>query len=128
MRERERYSLTIVAVEAMYGLWEPEHDQGELDLDCMMLRLKDLSAYSLTHVEIMDQREGAELLAMGTFFGATSDPRFHQNQERLSLLSEQTLACQGRAETIEQEVARWKARACRQEKDRGAPRLQPRLL
>jgi hypothetical protein len=33
------------------------------------MRLKDLSAYSLTHAEIMQQREGVELLALGMFFG-----------------------------------------------------------
>ena len=82
----------------------------------------------MTHAEIMDQREGVELLALGIFFGATSDPRFHKNQERLSFLSEQTVAYQGQAKTIEQEVARRKARAPRQEKDRGAQRLQPRLF
>ena len=128
MREREHYSLAIVAAEAMYGLWELEYDRGELDLDGMMHRLKDLSAYSLTHAEIMDQREGVELLALGIFFGATSDPKFHENQERVSLLSEQTIAYQGRAETIEREVARRKASASRQAKDRGAQRLQPRLF
>jgi hypothetical protein len=39
--------------------------------------------------EMMDQREGAELLALGMFFGITSDPRFQQNQERLKMLSDE---------------------------------------
>jgi len=136
MREREhyRYHLAITAAETMYNLWELENQQGEgeLDLDGMMRRLKDLSAYSLTHAEIMEQREGVELLALAMFFGATSDPLFHQNQERLSFLSEQTLAYQGSAEIIEQEVAQRKAsarrRGRRQEKDSSAESLQPRLL
>ncbi|MEJ2557171.1 MAG: hypothetical protein P8186_13265 [Anaerolineae bacterium] len=38
---------------------------------------------------MMDQREGAELLALGMFFGITSDPRFQQNQERLKMLSDE---------------------------------------
>ena len=49
----------------MCFLLEAEHQQGERDLDAMMRRLKDLSDYSLTHAEIMDQREGVELLALG---------------------------------------------------------------
>ena len=128
MRERERYSLAIVAAEAMYHLWELEYHQGGLNLDRRMQRLKDLSAYSLTHAEIMDRREGVELLALAMFFGATSDPRFHKNQERLSSLSEQTIAYQGRAETIEQEVGQRTARAPRRGKNSGSKPPQPRLF
>ena len=132
MREREHYHPAITAAETMYNLLELENQQRELDLDEMMRRLKDLSAYSLTHAEIMDQREGVELLALAMFFGATSEPLFHQNQERLSSLSEQTLAYQGRPEIIEQEVAQRKAgarrRERRREKDGSASSLQPRLL
>ena len=84
--------------------------RGELDLDAMVRRLKDLSAYSLTHAEIMDQREGVELLALGKFFGMTSDSRFHQNQERLKMLTEEAFIYEGQAEIIEQEVAARRAR------------------
>ena len=128
MHEREQVALAIVAAEAMYNLWELEKQQGELNLEGMMTRLKDLSAYSLTHAEIMDQREGVELLALAMFFGATSDPRFHNNQKRLSLLSEETFAYQGKAEVIEQEVARRKATASRQKVDSGAKSYQPPLF
>jgi hypothetical protein len=124
MRERERYQLAIIGAETIYNLWELEYQQGELDLDRMVRRLKDLSAYSLTHAEIMDQREGVELLALSMFFGATSDPRFHRNQERLGLLSEEAIAYQGRGETIEREIAE-------RERQKGKPQgkdLQPRLL
>ena len=124
MQERDHYQLAIIGAETIYNLWELEGQQGELDLDRMVRRLKDLSAYSLTHAEIMDQREGVELLALAMFFGATSDPRFHQNQERLTLLSEETLTYQGRGETIEREIAE-------RERQKGKPQgkdLQPRLL
>jgi hypothetical protein len=93
----------------------------------MMRRLKDLSAYSLTHAEIMDQREGVEILALGKFFGMTSDISYRQNQERLGLLSEETLSYQGQAETIEQEVAARKARGADQKRGRDSG-LQPRLF
>ena len=79
MHERERYQLTTTAAEAMCFLWELGHQQRELDLGQMMHRMKDLSAYSLTHAEIMDQREGVELLALARFFGMSSDPRFQGN-------------------------------------------------
>jgi len=128
MREREHYYLATIAAETMYNLWELENQQGELNLDEMMRRLKDLSAYSLTHAEIVDQREGAELLALAMFFGISTNPRFRKNQERLAPLSEETIVYQGRAGIVEQEVAQRKARASRQEKDAGAQPLQSRLF
>jgi len=93
-----------------------------------MRRLKDLSAYSLLHAEILDQREGVELLALAKLFGATTDPRFRQNQTRLTLLSEETVAYQGQAEVIEQEVAARKASRSSQKPGSDAKALQPHLL
>jgi hypothetical protein len=102
----------------MCVLLEADYQEGERDLDAMMRRLKDLSAYSLIHAEIMDQRE----------FGMTSNPRWHHNQERLRLLSEETFTYQGEAETIEQEVATRKAEGPGHGQDNHTGRLQPRLL
>ena len=85
MHERERYHLATIAAETAYNLLELEAQQEQPDLDEMMCRLKDLSAYSLTHAEIMDQREGIELLALARFFGMSSDQRLWKNQERLYL-------------------------------------------
>ena len=128
MHERERYQLATTAAETMCNLWELSDQREELDLDQMMRRLKDLSAYSLTHAEIMDQREGVELLALARFFGMSSDPRFQGNQERLGLLSEETVAYSGRSEIVEQEVAQRKADASRHEKASAAKPPQPRLF
>jgi len=128
MREQERYRLATTAAEAMYQLRELEHQQGRLDVDRMMRRLKDLSAYSLTHAEIMDLREGPELLALAMFFGITSDPAFHHNQERLGLLSEDTIAYSGNAEAVEQQVARRQARGPGRTAESTSKPLQPRLL
>ena len=125
MQEREHYHLAIITAETMYDLWELENQQGEVDLDEMMRRLKDLSAYSLTHAEIMVQREGVELLALAKFFGLTSESRFQRNRERLYLLSEETLAYQGQAEKIEREV---KERGKRTPPKAKPQDLQPRLL
>ena len=102
----------------MCFLLEAEYQQGERDLDALMRRLKDLSAYSLTHAEIMEQRKGVELLALGKFFGMTSEPGYHQYQERLRLLSEETRPYQGQADTIEGEVAARKAGATDQKRSR----------
>jgi hypothetical protein len=128
MQERDRYGLAIVAAEATCTLWELEGQQEGLDLDGMMRRLKDLSEYSLAHAEIMDQREGVEMLALAMYFGMTSNARFHRNRERLGLLSEETFAYQGRAEVVEQEIAQRKTGAPWQEKDNTASPLQPRLF
>jgi hypothetical protein len=128
MGEQERYVLARTAAETTYNLWELAAQQEEPDLDQMMRRMKDLSAYSLTHAEIMEQREGVELLALAMFFGATSDPQFHKNQERLSQLSEETISYQGQAETIEEEVAGRSARRTRTGASRDTKQRQPRLL
>jgi len=109
MEERDHYELATATAELMYVFLEFEYQQGERDPDAMMRRLKDLSAYSLTHAEIMDQREGPEMLALAMFFGATSEPRFHKNQERIGLLSQETIAYQGHAKIIEEQVAQRKA-------------------
>ena len=96
MREREPFNFATIAAEAMYNLWEMEHKQnGEINLDGMMCRLKDLSAYSLTHAEILDKREGVELLALGMFFGATSNPAYNKNQSRLQQLSQEVVDYHG---------------------------------
>jgi len=132
MQEDERYRLALTAAETMYNLWELlyqqetlVYQQETLALDGMMRRLKDLSAYSLIHAEILDQREGAELLALAMFFGMTSDPRFHRNQERLILLDPETVDYPGQAQVIEQEVARRKKGAA---SSRPSPAPQPRLF
>ncbi len=128
MHERERFNLATMAAEAMYQLWVFECRQREPEPDAMMRRFKDLSAYSLTHAEIMDQREGVELLALAMFFGATSNPGFHQNQKRLALLSEGSIAYPGRAEIVEQQVAQRKAKVSQQGKDTSVRSAQPRLF
>lgn len=91
MPERNHYDVTTIAAEAMYAVMEGEYQQGARDLDAMMIRLKDLSAYSLTHVEIMTQREGVGLLVLGMFFEMTSQSGFHENQARLQFLSEEVI-------------------------------------
>ncbi len=46
MGERIRYELAISTAEAMYSLLEAEYHRGERELDTMMRRLKDLTAFS----------------------------------------------------------------------------------
>ena len=124
MREQEHWELADTFSEMMYTLLEADYQEERCDLDRMMRRLKDLSAYSLAHAEIMDQREGVELLALAKFFGLTSESRFQKNRKRLNLLSEETFAYQGQANTIEREVGERKRRTPKS----GVDDLQPRLV
>ena len=105
MRESERFNLARTAAEAQYMLLELSCTQDALNLDLLMRRLKDLSAYSLTHAEISGQREFVELLALAMFFGATSDTRYRENQKRLAELSPEVLRYQGSAEIVEVQIA-----------------------
>jgi hypothetical protein len=127
MQEREQSALATIAAEAMYNLWELDHQQQERDLDKMMRRLKDLSAYSLTHAEIMWQREIVELLALGMFFGMSSNNALRKNQERLRSLSDETYNYKGQAKIVEQQVAQRKNSRKHAHDDEDEP-LQPRLL
>ncbi|MCB9423168.1 MAG: hypothetical protein H6667_25445 [Ardenticatenaceae bacterium] len=123
------YDMTAGFAEVMLVVFEDEYRRGQRDVDAIMRRLKDLSAYSLTHAEIMDQREGVELLALGMFFGMTSQPGLrYKNQERLNLLSDEAIAYQGQAERIEQEVTQRKKPGLGQNKDSQVDSLQMRLL
>jgi hypothetical protein len=129
MGEQFRYQLALMTAETMYMLWEADHQERERDLDAMMRRLKDLSAYALIHAEILSQREGVEMLAIAMFFGMSSDERFHKNQERLRELSEEVVVYEGSAEVVEEEVRARKGRksASKDEDDEDKPQ-QPRLL
>jgi len=125
MREQEHWQLADTFSEMMYVLLEADYREERFDLDSRMKRLKDLSAYSLTHSQITVQREGVELLALAKFFGLTSESRFHKNQERLNLLSEDTFAYQGQEENIEREI---KERGKTTPPKATPEDLQPRLL
>jgi hypothetical protein len=125
MKEQEHWELADTFSEMMYILLETDYRERRFDLDSGMRRLKDLSAYSPTHAEIMIQREGVELLALAKFFGLTSESRFHKNRERLNLLSEETFAYQGHGEKIEQEI---KERGKRTPPKAKPQDPQPRLL
>ena len=128
MQEREPLNIATIAAETMYNLWEMEYAQtGEMNLDSMMRRLKDLPAYSLTHAEILEQREGVELLALGMFFGASSNQAYQKNQSRLHQLSPETIDYQGQPEQIEQEITLRK-KSNRNREDKNSDSFQLRLL
>ena len=107
MKEHDQYQTALTAAEATYTLWELSVQQGILrvDLDHKMRRLKDLAAYALTRADIVARPEIVELFALGLFFGATSDPRVQQNQQRLHHLSNETIDYEGQAENIADEIA-----------------------
>lgn len=104
-------SMAFHTAETMCALWELDRSQEGLDQDEMMRRLKDLSAFSLTHAEIMFIAEGPEMLALGMFFGMTGGARTEGNKARIRQLSEETLAYEGCAENVVQSIAARKARA-----------------
>jgi len=113
----------------MHLVIEEEYRNGQRDVDQMMRRLKDLSAYSLLHAEILTQQEGPELLALGMFFGMTSNKELRRrNEGRLQLISEETAAYQGRSELVEQQVAARKDRRAGQKKRETPQARQRRLL
>ncbi len=128
MRERQHYQMAMTAAEMVCMLIDLDYQQGNRDPDILMRQLKDLSAYSLTHAEILTQREGVELLALSMFFGMSSNDVYRKNQERLSLLSEETLAYQGRAEVVEAEIAARKRIGKERPADPPSGPRQPRLL
>ena len=104
MVERDHYDLARIAAETMYNLLELQWQMGELDLDASMMRLKDLSAYSLSNADIQERRQGVELLALGMLFGMSSDPHYQGNQTRLHSLAEETIQYAGQAERIVDEI------------------------
>ncbi len=132
MGERPRPSERAFGLaEVMHLFLEAEYQEERRDVDEMFMRLKDLSAYSLEHAEIMDQREGAELLGLGMFFGffgMSSNPNLRDKQQRLRLLSEEALSYEGRKENIAADIAGRKAgKPARPDKDVNSP-IQRRLL
>lgn len=129
MRERAQYETAVGMAEVMNVVFESNFQSGEANLDGMMMRLKDLSAYSLTHAEIMEQREGVELLALGMFFGMTSNQTIREkNQSRLSLLSDEAVDYQGQAEVIEEQVAQRKQAQTSQGKYKPPEFVQRKLI
>lgn len=106
---------------------EMEYRQGQRDLDATMRRLKDLSAYSLAHADILDKRQGVELLALAMFFGLSSNSTYHLNQQRLAQLAPDTFAYQGDAEAIAAEMAEGGRSASAAKDEEIVPR-QPRLF
>jgi hypothetical protein len=125
MTEQFRHQLSLMAAETMYMLWEAEHQRDARDLDVMMRRLKDLSAFSLINAEILDLQEGVELLAIAMFFGASSDERFQPNQERLRHISQETVVYQGDAQKVARKIRR---RLSSSAPDDTNTSTQPRLL
>ena len=100
------YQEANMAAATMCLLLELQIDT--LDLDAKFRRMKDLSAYSLTHADIVVRREGVELMALGRFFGVGAN---HENQARLRRLSEDALAYPGSAENVILQIAKREGKA-----------------
>ena len=76
----------------------------------------------------MDQREGMELLGLGTFLGMSSNPPQRDNEQCLRPLSEEALAQEGRKKNIAADiVGRKDGKTARADKEDNGP-IQRRLL
>ncbi len=127
-RERFQYELAMASAITMHSIMELELQEGRRDMDASFRRLKDLSAYSLTHAEILYQREGPELLALGMLFGMTDVRHLKVNQVRLQDLSPEALEYVGRPEIVKHKVAKRKERVSSQRENKPVSPLQRRLL
>ena len=72
--------------------------------------------------------EGPKLLALAMFFGMTSDPAYHSNQERLQQLPQEAIAYPGSADAVEHQVALRQAGSTGRKAEGNSKPLQPRLL
>ncbi len=107
---------------------EEDYDQGRRNVNGMFIRFKALSAYSQERAEIMDQREGMELLGLGMFLGMSINPHLRDNRQRLRPLSEEALANEGRKKNSVADIAgRKDGKTARPDKDDNSP-VQRRLL
>ena len=121
------HELAFSFAEVVYMVVEMEYQQGQRDPNATMRRLKDLSAYSLEHADILNKRQGVELLALGMIFGMSSNPAYLNNQERLALLAPETFIYHGNAEKIAEEIAH-DNRSNQMTSDKASNPLQPRLF
>lgn len=114
--EQARYQHAMIAAETMCGLYELQILSGEIDLDAKLKRLKDLGEYALENADILDRREGVEMLAIAMLFGMSSNSAYAKNYTRLSEVSAETLSYKGDGDTIKKQIKRREAKAKQREK------------
>src|SRR3989339_507635 len=69
MNETMKWNITKGFLGGILMLLEEDDRRGLLDHDEMMVELKELGAYSLTHADIIYSAKGLRLLSLAAFFG-----------------------------------------------------------
>ena len=97
MNERMKWNITKGFLGGILMMLEEDDKQGLLDYDEMMIELKELGAYSLTHADVLYSAKGLRLLSLAAFFGmpfADESFGFSRNAWRRDKLSECSLGYQ----------------------------------
>ena len=69
MNEKMKWNITKGFLGGILMLLEEDDRRGLLDYDEMMIELKELGVYSLTHADILYSAKGLRLLSLAAFFG-----------------------------------------------------------
>jgi len=94
MNERMKWNITKGFLGVVLMMLEEDDKCGLLDYDEMMIELKELGAYSLTHADILYSAKGLRLLSLAAFFGmpfADDSFDFSRNAWRRDKLSARSL-------------------------------------
>ncbi|HOY64899.1 MAG TPA: hypothetical protein PLS19_09140 [bacterium] len=94
MNETMKWNITKGFLGGILMLLEEDDRRGLLDYDEMMIELKELGAYSLTHADVLYSAKGLRLLSLAAFFGmpfAGDEFDFSRNAWRRDRLSARSL-------------------------------------
>ena len=69
MNERMKWNITKGFLGGILMMLEEDDGRGLLNYDEMMIELKELGAYSLTHADILYSAKGLRLFSLAAFFG-----------------------------------------------------------
>ncbi|MEW5946559.1 MAG: hypothetical protein AB1742_10215 [bacterium] len=94
MNETMKWNITKGFLGGVLMLLEEDDRRGLLNYDDMMVELKELLAYSLTHADALYSAKGLRLLSLAAFFGmpfAGDEFDFSRNAWRRDRLSDRAL-------------------------------------
>lgn len=97
MNEKMKWNITKGFLSVVLMMLEEDDRRGLLDYDEMMIELKELGVYSLTHSDILYSAKGLRLLSLAAFFGmpfAGDSFVFSRNVWRRDMLSALSLEYQ----------------------------------
>ena len=97
MNERMKWNITKGFLGVVLMMLEEDDRRGLLDYDEMMIELKELGLYSLTHADVLYSAKGLRLLSLAAFFGMpllSESFDFSRKAWRRDKLSERSLEYQ----------------------------------